>query len=156
MDALGQLIGFLLLLKILLPGTSVCRWLWHSHIQKPELSPTRMIFTILIKDAVVWNVQKWITENRKALDNTFFPAKNDYSLAAEWVHLLCGKGVRFLNNKVRVIQLFGKKVGAGHELRENGFIKTQHQKARPFIEYLHIVVIIVIITWNTLSYFFHI
>lgn len=34
-----------------------------------------MIFTALIKDAVVWNVPKQVTENRMALHNNFAGAK---------------------------------------------------------------------------------
>lgn len=34
-----------------------------------------MIFTALIKDAVVWNVPKQVTENRMALHNNFSGAK---------------------------------------------------------------------------------
>lgn len=70
----------------------------------------------------VWNVHKWVTQNRIALDNKFSPAKNDYHLAVAWVHLLSGKGVWFLSNRVCVTQVFGKREGVGIEEGENGFI----------------------------------
>lgn len=86
--------------------------------KKPELYPTRMMFTVLIN--TVFGMS--ISENRIALDNKFSPAKNDYHLAVAWVHLLSGKGAWFLSNRVCVTQVFGKREGVGIEEGENGFI----------------------------------
>lgn len=112
----------------------------HTN-KKPALYPARMIFTILIKDAAAGHAHEWVTQNRKALDSISFPAKNDFSLAAEYVHLLRGMEVRFLHNKVSKMQWFVKKEGAELKEGESGSIKSPHQKTRAYMDYLHTGVI---------------
>lgn len=68
----------------------------------------------------------------------------------EWVHLLCGKGVRFLNNSISVTQLFGKREGAGIKEGENDKITVT--KGASFYWVVHNAMVL-IITLSTLSFF---